>query len=87
VEWEDDTYRGAVLQRIRRVREAAHAGQILCAEATAVLLRHTLPLEVGLIDLGRFRLPSVSGAERLFQIDDTGCPRQAFPPPRAVPVP
>src|ERR1044071_4976620 len=55
VELEDGQYRGLVLHRGSRMLTAAHGGQILCSEATAVLLHLDLPGGVHLMDLGTYR--------------------------------
>jgi predicted ATPase/DNA-binding SARP family transcriptional activator len=72
-----------VLQAGGRVLRAMHAGQILCTEETASLLRrsHCSPAE--LADLGAYHLAPGSPPERLFQARVDAMPRGAFPPLRA----
>jgi predicted ATPase/class 3 adenylate cyclase len=76
-------YHDLVLHRATRILLAAHGGQILCSEATAALLRPGLPPEVGLADLGTYRLRGSEVPERLFQVDYLGMPRRPFPPLKA----
>lgn len=83
-------YRGPVLHHAGRLLLAAHPGQILCSEETALLARrgaggtgaNRLP-EARLTDLGLYWLRDLTAPDRLFQAD---CPELAphrFPPPRA----
>src|SRR5205085_1729125 len=59
--------------------ETAPAGQILCSETTAILLRNELPDGLGLRDLSRS--PSAAGtqADRLFLIESTDLNRNEPP--------
>src|SRR5262249_15568462 len=83
VEVEDGGYRGLTLHRAARVLNAAHGGQVLCSEATAVLLRRDLEGDLRLRDLGLYRLRGVAAPERLFQVDYPGMPEGEFPRPNA----
>jgi hypothetical protein len=60
---------------------AAHPGQTLCSEATAVLLRRARALDARLLDLGFYTLEE--SAERLFQVEGSDLPPREFPLPRA----
>jgi predicted ATPase/DNA-binding SARP family transcriptional activator len=51
-----------------RLLAAAHAGQILCAEAAAALLRRDPEPGVRIVDLGLYHLPGGGPAERLFDV-------------------
>jgi predicted ATPase/DNA-binding SARP family transcriptional activator len=89
VELRDERYHGVVLDRMVRVLLAAHEGQILCSEETAVLLRWDLEPGLRLIDLGLYRLgdlPNVAvfpRPERLFQVEGSDGPPRTFPAPNA----
>jgi predicted ATPase/DNA-binding SARP family transcriptional activator/Tfp pilus assembly protein PilF len=75
----------APLNQARRVLAATHAGQILCSEGTAVLLRRDLEPGLKLTDLGVYRLRGAESTERLFEVDYPGRSPQEFPPPDAEP--
>src|SRR2546423_8159190 len=77
-------YYGAVPNRCARLRAAAHAGQVVCSEATAETLTG-LPPEISLRDLGLHRLRDVARAERVFQLDHPDL-RVDFPPLRTLGV-
>jgi predicted ATPase/DNA-binding SARP family transcriptional activator len=76
-------YHGYNLHHAQRLLTAGHGGQILCSEATAVLLRRALPPGVRLVDLGVYRLRDMSEPERLFQVECLEVAPRAFPPLRA----
>jgi class 3 adenylate cyclase len=59
----DGDYFGPVLNRAARVMAAGHGGQILLAASTASVVD-----EVGLVDLGEYRLRDLSGPTRLFHV-------------------
>src|SRR4029077_16481463 len=77
-ELREGDYFCAVLNRAARVMAAGHGGQILLAEATAVLLSG-----VDLLDLGSRRLRDVSTPVRVFQVRAPRL-RAEFPPLRAL---
>ena len=79
----DGEYHCLALHRAGRVLAAAHGGQVLLSEAAAGLVRRDLPEEVGLTDLGLWRLRDVPAPERLFQADYPGTDQRQFPPPAA----
>ncbi len=86
VEIKNGEYHGLALHRASRVLSATgHGGQILCAEATAALVRRDLVPELRLTDLGHYRLRDVAQAEHLYQVDYPEMPRRDFPPLRAEP--
>ncbi len=73
-----------VLEDATRLLLAAHPGQILCSEATAVLLRRDGEPGLRLVDQGIYRLRGAGGEpERLFEVQYTGRKEQEFPPPQA----
>jgi predicted ATPase/class 3 adenylate cyclase len=82
-------YASAEVHRAARVAAAAHGGQVLCSEATALAVA-AWPVavppapqreSVDLLDLGPHRLRGFDDAERLFQIVAPGLERD-FPRPR-----
>jgi predicted ATPase/class 3 adenylate cyclase len=85
-------YASAEVHRAARVAAAAHGGQVLCSEATALAattwspkLAPTAPAaalaDVDLLDLGPHKLRGFDDAERLFQLVASGLERD-FPRPR-----
>ena len=75
---------GLDVHRAARVAAAGHGGQVLVSEASAVLVRETLPPGAALADLGVHRLKDLERAERIFQLRMAGLPAE-FPPLRTVP--
>jgi predicted ATPase/class 3 adenylate cyclase len=74
---------GPVLNRAARLAEVAHPGQVVCSQATADLVRDSLPQAIGLTELGRHRLRDLSRPEVVFQIHHPGLPAN-FPPLRTL---
>jgi predicted ATPase/class 3 adenylate cyclase len=62
-ELRDGDYYGPVLNRVARVADAGHSGQIVLSAATAALAP-----ELELIDLGEHRLRGIDAPVRLFQL-------------------
>jgi hypothetical protein len=92
VEIEAGRYQGLALDHVVRLLRAAHPGQILLSEATAVLLRGEVEPgkpSVGIIDLGVYRLwdapAGVGMPERIFQVSSPERMPREFPPPQAQP--
>jgi predicted ATPase/class 3 adenylate cyclase len=87
-----DEYASTEVHRAARVAAAAHGGQILCSEATALATVHhsdgpaEMLSEVGLLDLGPYRLRGFDDDERLFQVVAPGLDRD-FPRPRTPGAP
>jgi len=79
----DGDYFGGVLNRAARLMSVAHAGQVLCSQATADLVRDALPPSAGLADLGRHRLRDIVRAEAVFQVTHPDLPGD-FPPLRSL---
>lgn len=75
-----------VLPVVKRMVLAAHGGQIVCSEETAVLLRRDMEPGIQLFDLGLYRLHESSTPDRLFHIIYPDMPVSEFPPLQATPV-
>ena len=76
----DGDYQGYLtLARVQRVMSAAHGGQVLLSNATAELVRSSLPDGVTLLDRQEHRLKGLPEPERLWQAAAPGLPRD-FPP-------
>jgi len=56
------------LNRCARLMAVAHGGQVLLSDATAAVVRRSLPPDVELVDLGEHRLRDLADPVRLFQI-------------------
>jgi predicted ATPase/class 3 adenylate cyclase len=74
---------GLDVHRAARLAAVAYGGQILVSEATAVLVRDTLPPGAVLRDLGPHRLKDLGRPERIYQLDAAGLPAD-FPPLRTL---
>jgi predicted ATPase/class 3 adenylate cyclase len=72
-----DVHRGA------RIAGVAHGGQIVVSEATAALVRDSIPAGAILKDLGLHRLKDLGRPEQLFQLEAAGLPAR-FPPLRSL---
>lgn len=66
----DEDYFGPTLNRVARVMDAGHGGQILLSEAAAALLGGD-----GLVDLGSHQLRDLGAAQHIFQVGDREFPR------------
>jgi predicted ATPase/class 3 adenylate cyclase len=76
-------YSGPPLNRVGRILESGHAGQILLSLATAELVREALPPDATLRDLGEHRLKDLARGEHLFQLVVHDLP-STFPPLRSL---
>jgi predicted ATPase len=76
-------YVGLDVHRGARVAAAAHGGQTLVSEATAVLTRDHLPAGASLRDRGEHGLKDIPDRVRLYQLDLAGLPHD-FPPLRTL---
>jgi predicted ATPase/class 3 adenylate cyclase len=86
-EQRDGDYFGPVLNRAARLMSAAHAGQVLCSQVTADLVRDSLPASVGLVELGHHHLQDLSRPEVVSQVTHLNLVSE-FPPLRSLePVP
>src|SRR5579871_2074681 len=68
----DGDYVGPVVNRIARLLDIGHGGQVLVTAATYALLAGQLPGGIGLRDLGEQRLKDLGRAERVFQVTGPG---------------
>lgn len=84
--WAGGHYEGVLLAHAGRLLVSGHAGQILCSDATAALLRGAAPRRVQLLDVGTFRLRGLQTPERLWQAEPAGAAPSRFPPPNASPA-
>jgi predicted ATPase/class 3 adenylate cyclase len=78
-EQRDGDYFGPPLNRVSRLLEAAHGGQMLISQTTADLARDSLPASAGLRDLGVHRLKDLARPEHIFQFLHPDLPAE-FPP-------
>jgi class 3 adenylate cyclase/DNA-binding CsgD family transcriptional regulator/tetratricopeptide (TPR) repeat protein len=74
-----DGYVGFAVHEAARIGDAGHGGQVLLSSTTANLVRHDLPPELELRDLGETALPDFDRAERLFQLDVEGLDAEFLP--------
>jgi predicted ATPase/class 3 adenylate cyclase/Tfp pilus assembly protein PilF len=74
---------GLDVHRAARLAAVAYGGQILVSEATAVLVRDTLPPGAVLRDLGLHRLKDLGRPERIYQLNAADLPAD-FPPLRTL---
>ena len=81
-EQRDGDYFGTALNRVARVMDAGHGGQILLTGATAVLIRNHLPDTAQLTSLGHHRLKDLAQREEIFQLTADHLPSD-FPPLRS----
>ena len=79
----DGEYLSPPLNRCSRLMSAAHGGQIICSEATAVLARAALGQDADLVDLGEHMLRDLSQPVKIFQLVHPGLDRD-FPPLRTL---
>ncbi|MFI1991324.1 adenylate/guanylate cyclase domain-containing protein [Actinoplanes sp. NPDC020271] len=87
-------YASPEVHRAARVAAAAHGGQVLCSEATALAVTAFTGTDaaadtlagVDLLDLGAFRLRGFDDDERIFQVLAPGLERE-FPRPRTAEAP
>jgi predicted ATPase/class 3 adenylate cyclase len=61
-------YVGLDVHRAARIADAAHGGQVVLSEPTAVLVERALPPDVTLRDLGKHRLKDLAEPESIFQL-------------------
>jgi predicted ATPase/class 3 adenylate cyclase len=72
-------YFGSVVNRAARLEAVAHGGQIVCSQATADLVRDSLPASVELVDLGDHTLRDLARRERVFQVAHPDLAREFAP--------
>lgn len=61
-------FSGSSLNRIGRLLGVTHGGQTLLSHASQLLVRDSLPVGVGLLDLGEIRFRDLSHPENVFQL-------------------
>ncbi len=67
------------LNRLARILQAGHGGQVLVSFVTKELLNDSLPANTSLRYLGKYYLRSLVRSEDLFQLDITGLPSDFSP--------
>ncbi len=77
----DGDYFGPTINRIGRLLQAAHGGQVIVTGLVVDLTRDQMPPGASFIDLGEHRLRDVSAPEHVFQLAWPGAPGE-FPPLR-----
>jgi len=82
-EIDSDSRRTGMRHHILAMLDAAHGGQILCSEETALFLRNNLESGARLSELGRWRLPDHETPVPLFEVRRQGEADRDFPPPKA----
>ncbi|MEA2901006.1 MAG: hypothetical protein QOH36_893 [Actinomycetota bacterium] len=76
-------YFGPAVNRAARLEATAHGGQLVISGVTAELVRHQLPPDLSLRDMGEHRLKDLGRPERVFQVCGEGLGRD-FPPLRSL---
>jgi non-specific serine/threonine protein kinase len=79
-----EAQRSEVKQHLSALLNAAHTGQILCSEESAVFLRRSLESGARLRDLGRWRLRDQEAPTLLFEVRRQEEPDGGYPPPKAA---
>jgi predicted ATPase/class 3 adenylate cyclase len=77
-------YLAPALNRLSRLLDAGHGGQILVSEALRRLVADDLPEDVTFSSLGRHALRDLDVPEEIFQVDTPGLPER-FPDLRSLP--
>jgi hypothetical protein len=75
-------YFGPTLNRVARLLDLAHGGQVLASEACRALVAEEPSPMVDLVDLGQHRLRDLGRPERVFQVGHPDLPT-SFPPLRS----
>jgi predicted ATPase/class 3 adenylate cyclase len=68
----DGDYFGTEINRVARLLDAGHGGQILVSGATEQVVRHELPRGMELLDLGEHRLKDLTRADHIYQLAAPG---------------
>ena len=76
-------YFGPTVNRVARLVAVAHGGQVVVSDATAALLRGTMPPQTELLDLGDHRLKDLTEPEHIWQLTAPGLV-ETFPPVRSL---
>ena len=67
-----EDYFGTTVNRAARLRSLAAGGQVLCSQATAVVIADSLPPGASLVELGPHALEDPSAPERVFSLRGPG---------------
>jgi predicted ATPase/DNA-binding SARP family transcriptional activator len=67
-EQRDGNYFGATVNRVARLRDAAHGGQVLVSAATRELVVDSSPPATELVDVGTWLFEGFARAERVYQL-------------------
>jgi len=81
-EQRDGNYFGATVNRVARLRDAAHGGQVLVSAATRELIVDAGPPDSELVDVGTWLFEGFARAERVYQLRHPGL-AAGFPPLRS----
>jgi predicted ATPase/DNA-binding SARP family transcriptional activator len=81
-EQRDGNYFGATVNRVARLRDAAHGGQVLVSAATRELVVDSAPPGTDLVDVGTWLFEGIARAERVYQLRHPGL-TAGFPPLRS----
>jgi predicted ATPase/DNA-binding SARP family transcriptional activator len=81
-ELRDGNYFGGPVNRVGRMRDAAHGGQVLVSSSTRELVADDLPPAATLSDIGRWLFAGLSRSERVYQLEHPDL-EQGFPPLRS----
>jgi predicted ATPase/class 3 adenylate cyclase len=81
-EQREGNYFGATVNRVARLRDAAHGGQVLVSAATRELMVDAGPPESELVDVGTWLFEGFARAERVYQLRHPGL-TAGFPPLRS----
>jgi predicted ATPase/class 3 adenylate cyclase len=79
----DGDYFGPTVNRAARLLAIGHGGQVLLSSISADLLRHEMPAETSLRDLGEHRLKDLAHPERVYQLVVRDL-QESFPPLRSL---
>jgi predicted ATPase/class 3 adenylate cyclase len=79
----DGDYFGPTVNRVARLLAIGHGGQVLLSGISADLLRHEMPPQSSLRDLGEHRLKDLAHPERVYQLVASDL-QESFPPLRSL---
>src|SRR6266702_5287643 len=78
-------YVGLDVNYAARIMSSGHGGQVLLSRTTCELVKHDLPEDVSLRDMGEHRLKDLQHPSRLFQLVIAGLPSD-FPPLKTLDI-
>ena len=79
----DGDYMGASVNRVARITDLGHGGQVLVSKTTFALAADNLPADVSSLSLGEYVLRGHARLEEVIQLHAKGMP-SVFPPLRAA---